>query len=117
MKLVLDEHLSPTIAERLRAEGHDVVAAEGVGLRQRPDEEVFEWAVANQRALVTRNLRDFRPIHARYLSSGLEHFGLVLVPGRYSLARAGFGQLTRALGNLLERFPEEHELESVEHWL
>lgn len=64
MKLLLDEHLSPTIAEELRRRGHDVVAVIEVGLRQQPDVALLAWAVDESRAVVTANYADFRALHA-----------------------------------------------------
>jgi len=117
LKLLLNEHFSPVIAAQLRERGHDVVAAEEVGLGQRHDEEVFKWATDHGRAVVTRNVQDYRPIRARQLSRGEAHFGLILVPRRFSLSRAGFGQLTQALDELLERLEDDRTLASAEYWL
>ncbi len=105
------------IAAQLRERGHDAVGVEEVGLRQRSDEEVFEWARGHSRALVTQNVQDYRPIHARHLSRGEAHFGLILVSRRFSLSRTGFGPLTEALDRLLNRLDHHRSLESAEHWL
>lgn len=117
MKLVLDEHLSPKIAEELRRAGHDVVAAAEVGLRQQPDGAIMAWAVAEDRAVVTANYDDFRALHRLYLNRGERHAGIVLVPRRFSLAEAGFGRLIAALEELLHEHPRNNALESVEAWL
>lgn len=86
-------------------------------MRERPDEEVFKWATDQRRAVVTRNVRDYRPIHARYLSRNEAHFGLLLVPRRFSLSRAGFGRLTQALDELFKSCKDDRSLESTEYWL
>lgn len=117
MKLVLDEHLSPTIAEELRRRGHDVVAAAQVGLRQQPDAAVWAWAVAQGRAVVTANYGDFRALHQLYLSRGERRAGIVLVPRRFSLAEAGFGRLIGALERLLKEHSRDDALEAAETWL
>jgi len=44
VRLLLDEHLSPAIAEQLRSREHDVVLVVEVGLRQQLDREVMAWA-------------------------------------------------------------------------
>ena len=56
MKLLLDEMYAATVAEQLRARGHDVVSVhdpEHRRLEGALDEEVFATAVAEERALVT----------------------------------------------------------------
>ena len=117
MRLLLDEHLSPTIAEQLRKLGHDVIAVVEAGLRQQPDTEVMAWAVGEGRAVVTANYQDFRRIHDVHLSRGDRHFGLILVPRRFSLAREGFGRLIETLDGFLSEHPSEGALESAEVWL
>ena len=117
VRLLLDEHLSPAIAEQLRSREHDVVAAAEVGLRQQLDTEIMAWAVAEQRAVATANYQDFRPIHEVYLSRGDRHFGLVLIPRRFSLAREGFGRLIEVLDRFLTDHPSEIAMESAEAWL
>jgi Domain of unknown function (DUF5615) len=117
VRLLLDEHLSPAIAEQLRTLKHDAVAVAEVGLRQRLDAEIMAWAVAEKRAVVTANYQDFRPLHEVYLSRGDRHFGLVLIPRRFSLAREGFGRLIEVLDRFPTDHPPENALESAEVWL
>lgn len=117
MKLVVDEHLSPTIADELRQRGHDVVSAAQVGLRQQPDAAVFASAVGQGRTIVTANYADFRALHHVYLSRGERHWGVVFVPRRFSLAEAGFGRLIGALERLMNEHPQDDALEGVETWL
>jgi len=117
VRLLLDEHLSRTVAEQLRKLGHDVMAVVEVGLRQQLDTEVMAWAAGEKRAVVTANYQDFRRIHDVYLSRGDRHFGLVLVPRRFSLSREGFGRLIETLDRLLTEHPSETAFESAEVWL
>jgi predicted nuclease of predicted toxin-antitoxin system len=64
VKLLLDEMLSPAIARDLRAHGHDAEPVAGHPDREAlSDPEVLALARAEHRALVTNNLRDFRPLH------------------------------------------------------
>jgi predicted nuclease of predicted toxin-antitoxin system len=53
VKLLLDENLSPAHAARLRETGHDAVAVLDVGLGGAADPVVREFALAEQRVLVT----------------------------------------------------------------
>ena len=71
VRLLPDEMFSPAIAAELGKLGHDVIAiAERLDLRSRSDEEVFGWASAEQRWLLTENVKDFRPIMLRSLQAG-----------------------------------------------
>jgi predicted nuclease of predicted toxin-antitoxin system len=65
MRLLFDEMYPPTIAEQLRARGHDVASVhdpEYRTLEGEPDEEVWAAALAADRVLVTENVQDFRRI-------------------------------------------------------
>lgn len=106
MKLLLDEHLSPEIARQLREHGHDVVTVgERTDLRGRPDRVHFASLPDEQRAIVTRDLGDFRPLLAEALRRGSGTYGLVCVPARFSLNRDGIGRLVAALDALLKTHP------------
>jgi predicted nuclease of predicted toxin-antitoxin system len=60
VKLLLDEMISAVVAEQLRARERDVEAAsEGRELRGLPDLEVFDYAQAAERSVVTYNRDDF----------------------------------------------------------
>jgi len=118
LRLLLDEHLSPAIADQLRARGHDVVTVVAAGLASMTDERVLAWAVREQRAVVTSNIRDFRPLHADSLKTRSPHYGIVLVStGKYSLRRDNAGPLVAALDKLLVQSPATDALQDVEHFL
>lgn len=97
LKLLLDEHLSPEIARQLRAQGHDVIAvAERDDLRGRPDRVHFASLPDQQRAIVTRDLGDFRPLLADALRRGTPTYGIVCVPHRFPLRRDTIGRIVWA---------------------
>lgn len=107
MKLLLDEHLSPEIARQLRERGHDVIAVgERTDLRGRPDRVHFASLPDERRAIVTRDLGDFRPLLAEALRRGSSTYGLLCVPARFPLNRDGIGRLVAALDGLLRAHPE-----------
>ena len=81
--LLLDEMFSPAVAAELRALGHDVIAvADRPDLRSKSDEEVFAWANAEKRWLLTENVKDFRPIMLRALQAGPPGCGLLFTSSR-----------------------------------
>lgn len=110
MKLVLDEHYSPAIAEQLRLRGYDVLpVAERVGaelaqLRRMPDEELLRWARGERRILVTENVRDFMAIHHAFLARGEPHAGILFTSPRKFPRRTGaVGVLVSALATFMDR--------------
>lgn len=116
-RLVLDEMFSPTIAGALRDLGHDVVAvAERGELRAMNDEEVFAWAVSQDRWLVTENVKDFRPILQRALQADTITTGIVYTSNRsFPRSRKNPGPLIQALHAWMLNGPPEAPL--TEDWL
>lgn len=72
MRLLLDEMYAPVIAAELRARGHDVVSVHEADpvLSGAPDDEVLKAAGPGERALVTENVRDYRPLETAVLADG-----------------------------------------------
>ncbi len=99
VRLLLDEMVSPTIAAELRDLGHDVIAvADQADLRSKSDEEIFAWASAEKRWLLTENVKDFRPIMLRALQAGPPGCGLLFTSSRaFPRSRKNPGSLIRAL--------------------
>ena len=79
----------------LRERGHDVLAvAEHPGWAALSDPEVMAVARTERRAVVTNNLRDYRPLYADAITpGGPEHFGLVFMPGSYRRTKADTGPI------------------------
>lgn len=102
MRLLLDEQISGKVAERLRAQGHDVIAtAERPELRGLSDPDLFDVTQAQERAIVTYNRADFEAIVRDFAANNREHHGLVIVhPVRFP--SRDFALLVRALKQLLE---------------
>jgi len=116
-RLVLDEMFSPTIAAALRERKHDVIAvAERVDLRSMTDDEVFAWAVADNRWLLAENMKDFRPILLRAMQAGGVITGLLFTSSRtFPRSRQNPGPLIDALHAWLSTGPPPAPL--AEDWL
>ena len=120
LKLLLDEHFSPEIARQLRQLGHDVIAvSERPELRGRPDRVHFASLPDQQRAIVTRDLGDFRPLLAEALRRGTPTYGIVCVSHRFPLTRSDIGRLVGALAALLDANPDPNDIirQGGEVWL
>src|SRR5687767_8376124 len=102
MRLLLDAQISGRVAEALRALGHDVLTAAEIGVGDAPDPVVWEAAIAQQRVLVTFNIRDFQPLYHHYWAAGTHHPGLVLI-STTTLSNSEIGEMVRALGRVMSR--------------
>jgi predicted nuclease of predicted toxin-antitoxin system len=119
LKLLLDEMFSATIARQLRTRGHDVKAVtEHVEWRSLLDAEIMDVARRERRAVVTQNLRDYRPLHFSAITpGGPGHFGLVFLPTRHTRRRKNLGHLVTALERKLAEYPDDDGLANGETWL
>jgi hypothetical protein len=118
VKLLLDVHHSHLAAERLRTEGHDVLAGADIPeLDALPDEELLRQASSTDRALVTENAKDFDRIVRSWVASGEHHAGVIFTsPRLFHRGSANYPEnLVVALATLL-RSPPDDQLDWV-HWL
>lgn len=117
MRLLLDEMLSPRIAEQLRNRGHDVTAIANLEtLVGQPDAAVLEAAQREGRALVTENVDDFRVLAKAATSRGERHAGLIFASSRAfpRSNRGHIGQMVTALDAVMRADPG---MENGELWL
>lgn len=116
MRALLDEQLSPQIAALLRRAGHDVIAVvDRDDLVGRSDRIVFEVATGEGRAVITNNVKDFRPLAAEWLAQGRTHAGLVLLPSSRTRTRAAVATLADAVEAVLRAHPDG--LAGSERWI
>ena len=119
MRLLLDQHYSPRIATELRNSGHDVASVEeDPHLRDRGDREVWSHAIAEQRVLLTENVRHFAPLIRESAVAGESHFGVVFTSPRSMPRRAGtFGLYVERLDAFLREHPADDALADQIAWL
>ena len=116
MRALLDEQLSVEIARELRRRGGDVEAVtERPELLRASDERLMEVAMQEDRAVVTNNLRHFRPIAAQRLAQGKQHAGLILLPSSRARNRAATGMLADAIEAVMRANPEG--IAGAERWI
>ena len=107
MRALLDEQLSPQIGVVLRAAGYDVLAvADRQDILGCSDRIVFETASREVRALVTNNIKDFRPLAAEWLATGRIHPGLILLPSGRTRTRSAVPALAAAVEAILRANPD-----------
>ena len=116
MKALVDEQLSPEISVMLRERGHDVISVlERDDLKGRSDRAIFDAAAADGRAVITNNVKDFRPLAAECLARGESHHGLILLPPARSRTRAQVSRLVGAIDSILQENPDG--LRDSERWI
>ena len=116
MRAILDEQLSPQIAMLLRKAGYDVDAvADREDLVRRNDRFILEAACREGRAVVTNNIKDFRPLAAEWLAQGRVHAGLILLPSTRTRTRHAIASVAAAIENVLRDHPDG--LRGSERWI
>ncbi len=68
--------------ENLRTRGFDVLSARDAGALGNADDEQMLYAVSQRRAVVTHNRVDFEKQHAKFLESGMNHYGIIAAKRR-----------------------------------
>ena len=119
MRLLLDEMLSPAIAREFQARGYDIEAVAGHPDREAlPDPEVLALARAERRAIVTNNVRDFRPLHVEaVMPGGPGHYGMIFMAGNYRRTKSDIGRIIAALEAKIKQYPGDEALVNAEEWL
>ena len=116
MRAILDEQLSARIAVLLRQAGYDVDAvADREDLFGRSDRIILEVACSEGRAVVTNNIKDFRPLAAEWLAQGRVHAGLILLPTTRTRTRNAIAAIAVAIESVLRDHP--HGLSGSERWI
>jgi hypothetical protein len=118
VKLLLDHHVSPLVAARLRRDHHDVVAAAECGWQRAADEDLLRLASSEGRAVLTANVRHFVPIARACGERDEEHWGVLLVAATsFPLRASGIGQAVRIIADVMERPSAEDAFRNRVHWL
>jgi len=86
VRLYFDEDVSVDIVRNLRQRGFDVLSTHEARRLQRDDDAQLAFSVAERRALVTHNRRDFELRHERILQEGKTHYGIIITRRRPSNA-------------------------------
>ena len=108
MRLLLDEHLGPALADALIKRGVDAVALtawHGGRYLEASDEAILTASVAEHRVLATYDQRTIPPLLRVWGEGGRGHAGVVFIDHR-TIAPNDIGGLARALVELQKRLGE-----------
>lgn len=116
MRLLLDAHISGrTVGRALDERGHDVRALDSESeLEGLDDPDVLKLAAAENRVLVTANIRDFEPLLREWAGEERSHAGLILVPS--SVRNEAFGVLISGIERTLADSEQSERVNRVA-WL
>ena len=79
-RLYLDQDVPVQLAGMLRAKGFDVVTTLEADMLGAQDSDQLDFAVGNERAIITLNREDFEALHEEWLEQGKSHFGIIVSP-------------------------------------
>lgn len=119
MRLLLDEHYTPEIADQLSSQGYNATAVSGdTALEGLDDEALLRIAADQGRALVTNNVRDFAPLATDWAARGDDHAGLIFTSDK-SLPRSrdSIGAYVERLRELLDGHPADDAQVGQTLWL
>ena len=94
------------IADELQVRGHDVVSVQRTPGQATPDDEILDHARADDRAVVTENVADFRPLAEALLVAGESHTGVIFTTQK-RWPRSDPGSIITALDELLKATPDQ----------
>jgi predicted nuclease of predicted toxin-antitoxin system len=101
VRLYFDRHIIKQLAVDLRGRGFDVLTTEEAHLESAPDDEQLAFAASQNRAIFTFNIRDFAPLHERWLSENRTHTGIIV---SQQFGRRQYGVLLERMQRLLDHF-------------
>jgi len=95
--LYLDEDSqSHQLIKALQSSGVNVTNSTAESMDGQSDEAQLRFAARLDRALYTRNIRDFRRLHSEFIERSESHAGIILAPAQLST-----GELTRRIVRLM----------------
>jgi hypothetical protein len=104
LRFLLDEHISPEIAESLRARQKTIVVHcladwENGRFLGAPDDAILEEAAVQKLTLVTYDRKTIPPLLKLWAETGHDHGGVIFVDQK-TIPSSDFGGLVRGLQNL-----------------
>lgn len=107
VKLLLDENVHEPLAAALRREGFDAITVREAGQRGISDPEPLKFAVSEERAVVSFNLKHFEAFAVQFFNHNEQHFGIIVSPER------GLHDVLQRLLKLLKK----HDAEDMKNQL
>lgn len=112
IRLYLDRHIKTQLAVDLRRRGYDVLTTQEAAMDTAPDEDQLQFTSANDRVLLTFNIRDFAALHQQWTASGRKHAGIIV---SRQLGSRQYGVLLRRMARLLNHFSADQMRSNLVH--
>lgn len=112
LRLYFDRHIMSRLAIDLRGRGYDVLTTEEAGKDTAPDEEQLGFATAENRAILTFNIRDFAPLHEAWQAAERRHAGIIV---SQQMGSRQYGVLLQRMLRLLNHFTAEEMVGNFVH--
>ncbi len=75
--LYTDQDVDVDLALQIRANGYDAISTYEAGNAGRSDREQFEFAIRQERTILTHNSKHFDPLFAELAKDKIDHYGLI----------------------------------------
>jgi predicted nuclease of predicted toxin-antitoxin system len=112
LRLYFDRHIMARLAVDLRERGFDVLTTEEARNDTATDEEQLAFATAEQRSILTFNIRDFAPLHEQWSAAKRMHAGIVV---SRQLGSRQYGVFLQRMLRLLNRYTAEEIANNFVH--
>lgn len=89
VELYMDEDVDVLVADLIQAKGFVAITARDAGLLHKDDDVQLEYAISQQKALLTHNRADFEKLAQEYFVGSKSHYGIILAVRHspYEIAR------------------------------
>lgn len=106
VRLFTDEHIFAELAAALRARGYDAESSQEAGRagRELSDESQLEYALQQNRAILTFDRGDFARLDAEWKREGRSHAGIIL-----ARPIGDFGELLRRIVRHLDTYSPDFQ--------
>ena len=112
VRLYFDRHIMARLAIDLRGRGYDVLTTEEAGKDTVSDEEQLAFATAENRSILTFNIRDFAPLHEAWQAAQRPHAGIIV---SRQLGSREYGLFLPRMLRLLNHFTAEEMVGNFVH--
>jgi predicted nuclease of predicted toxin-antitoxin system len=112
VRLYLDRHIMTRLAVDLRGRGYDVLTTQEAGKDTAGDDDQLAFATAENRAILTFNIRDFAPLHEAWQTAGHPHAGIIV---SQQLGSRQYGLLLQRMLRLVNQLTAEEMISNLVH--
>jgi len=98
ISLFLDEDNHAALSTILQKRGFDVIHAQELNRKGRPDSEQLRYAAQEERCVLSFNIKDYVLLHNEYVQKELDHWGIIVSN------QLPIGETLRRLLTVLQRY-------------